>query len=134
MTEIWRTIEPRPGLKCHYRLSPNRRGRLVIDSVTLEGDAITGEDFRRLRITDMEAQPVPELPRPIEPLTRPAGGDRDPHRQLTAAWYRYYATFSPNPGKRMADDSGVPLPTVHNWIREARLRGFLPMAQRGKAG
>lgn len=130
---IWRSLTLRPGLTVRYRLSPNRHGRLVIDSVTLDGDAITAADLRRLRIGDMEAQTIPELPPPAEPLTRP-DGNGEAHSLLVAAWYRYYAAFRRNPGKLMSDDASVPLQTVHNWIREARLRGHLPEAKRGKAG
>lgn len=132
--EIWRTVTPRSGLTIRFRLTPNRRGRLVITAVEMEGDAITGEDFRKIRIGEIESQGMPEHPAPTAPLTRQRAGDAEAHARLVAEHYRYHAAYSPKPAKLMSDACGAPLQTVHNWIREARLRGLLPTAQRGKAG
>lgn len=38
-----------------------------------------------------------------------------------------------NPAPRIAAANGVPVTTVHRWVRETRKRGFLPPAQPGKA-
>ena len=52
--------------------------------------------------------------------------------QLVAEHYKAWAAIVPHPVAAMAADAGVKAPTVHGWVREARLRGFLPPAQRGK--
>lgn len=68
------------------------------------------------------------------PLRREKGEDPDVFADRVAQYYRVFASISPKPAKMIADSSGVPLATVHGWIREARLRGKLPPGKRGKAG
>jgi hypothetical protein len=34
----------------------------------------------------------------------------------------------------LAEESDVPVGTVHRWILEARRRGFLPSARQGRVG
>jgi hypothetical protein len=49
---------------------------------------------------------------------------------------RVYLTASGVSGKpveAVAEEFGVPRTTAVNWVREARVRGYLPPAQRGKA-
>lgn len=72
------------------------------------------------------------LPRPR--LTRPAGADPEEFYPLVARAYLEYATQTRAPAKEIAAEAGVPITTVHRWIREARRRGFLPPARKGKAG
>jgi hypothetical protein len=38
------------------------------------------------------------------------------------------------PAAAMAEESGVPVSTVHRWIAEARRRGDLPKGRKGAAG
>lgn len=71
----------------------------------------------------------PERPR----LTRP-GGDPEEFYPLVARAYFEYAPKTRAPAKEIATEAGVPVTTVHRWIREARRRGFLPPARKGKAG
>jgi hypothetical protein len=68
-------------------------------------------------------------------LTRPADG------RLTDEFLRnmaglYLATVEARkaPAPVVAEAAGVSVRTVHGWVAEARRRGFLPPAVRGKAG
>lgn len=76
--------------------------------------------------------------RPTEPdrprLTRPDGASPEEFYPRVAAAYSQYALLTTAPAKEMAAEAGVPITTAHRWIREARRRGFLPPARKGKAG
>lgn len=67
-------------------------------------------------------------------LTRPDGSDPDAFYQAVAAAYNAAVSESSRVAPRLAEEAGVPVPTVHRWIAEARRRGFLPPARRGRAG
>lgn len=67
-------------------------------------------------------------------LTRPDGADPDAFYERVADAYREYAPQTSKPGTKIAEEAGVPLGTVHGWIREARRRGKLPPGRKGKAG
>lgn len=67
-------------------------------------------------------------------LTRPDGVDPDEFYQAVASAYGGYAVQSNAPAKLIATEAGVPVGTAHRWIREARRRGFLPPARKGRAG
>jgi hypothetical protein len=72
----------------------------------------------------------PKLP------SRPAKG-RYPDRfyEQAAALYRYWVGRGEPPAQRIAEEAGVPVGTVHRWIRETRRRGFLgPAGAKGRAG
>jgi hypothetical protein len=130
----WQEVEARPGMKLQVRLIPNRNGRMIVAGLHIEADAVTGQDLRELSLTKMERVGQDLPPPPGRPLVRPDGTDYVGHRSLVAEHYRYWAARSPHPGKLMAEACGAPAPTVHTWIREARLLGLLPAARRGKAG
>ena len=68
------------------------------------------------------------------PLGRPDGTDPDEFYRLVSRAYGEYATETNAPAKAIAEEAGVPVTTVHRWIREARRRGFLPPARKGRAG
>ena len=67
-------------------------------------------------------------------LTRPDGLDPDEFYQAVASAYGAYAVQSNAPAKLIATEADVPVGTAHRWIREARRRGFLPPARKGRAG
>jgi len=69
-----------------------------------------------------------------EPLGRPDGKDAEGFYRRVAEAYRELAEHTRAPAVRIAEEANVPLTTAHRWIREARRRGFLPPAQKGKAG
>ena len=76
----------------------------------------------------MNRQALADLP----PLRRSPDLSAEDFSHLVADHYRLWAEAVPNPAAAMAAEHGVKLPTMHGWIREARLRGLLPKAQRGK--
>jgi hypothetical protein len=69
-----------------------------------------------------------------KPLRRPDGTDPEGFSRLVAEAYNSLVTTTSAPAKALADEAGVPVTTVHRWIREARQRGFLPPARKGRAG
>lgn len=69
-----------------------------------------------------------------QPLRRPDGSDPDTFYQEVAQAYRSATTESQRPAAVLAEEAGVPVTTVHRWIREARRRGFLPPGRKGTAG
>lgn len=71
---------------------------------------------------------------PREPLTRPDGSDPDGFYRRVAAAYNEAVLTTSKPAKVLAEEAEVPTTTVHRWIREARQRGFLPIARKGRAG
>jgi hypothetical protein len=77
----------------------------------------------------------PETPSPERPrLTRPDGAAPEEFYPRVAAAYAQYAPRTRAPAKQIAAEAGVPVTTAHRWIREARRRGYLPPATKGKAG
>lgn len=86
-----------------------------------------------------EPNPVPGVKltyrqTPREPLTRPDGADPDGFSRQVALAYNSAVLEGRAPAKILADEAGVPVTTVHRWIREARQRGHLPPARKGRAG
>lgn len=71
-----------------------------------------------------------EVPR----LARPDGTDPDGFYRQVAEAYNAALRDSMKPAAVLAELAGVPVPTVHRWILEARRRGFLPPARKGRAG
>src|SRR4051794_26382020 len=70
----------------------------------------------------------------VPALGRPNGTNPDLfYRQVAGAYTAAIAT-SQKPAPLIAERAGVPVPTVHRWIAEARRRGHLPPARKGRAG
>lgn len=67
-------------------------------------------------------------------LARPDGSDPDRFYRQVAARYLAVLAESRSIAPALAEEAGVPIPTVHRWINEARRRGFLPPARKGRAG
>lgn len=126
------------------RFVENDAGRQVLAGVMLLGDAITAEQLRKVPVAALEnsrnlsheglpayEQMRAELAK-LPPLER---GDLsgEEFSQLVAEHFKLWARHVPHPAAAMADAWKVKPPTVHTWIREARLRGFLPPARRGKS-
>lgn len=69
-----------------------------------------------------------------ERLSRPDGKDPENFYRAVAFAYGEYAISTNAPAKELAEEAQVPVTAAHRWIREARRRGFLPAARKGKAG
>jgi hypothetical protein len=67
-------------------------------------------------------------------LGRPGKEGPDEFYELVAQAYAEYAPRTRAPAKEIATEAGAPISAAHRWIREARRRGFLPPARKGKAG
>jgi hypothetical protein len=89
-----------------------------------------------LTLGELRGRPPGEPPssEPRHPLKRPDGSDPERFYAEVAAAYRSAAVESKKPAAVLANEAGVPVTTVHRWIREARRRGSLPAGQRGVAG
>lgn len=130
-----------PGAAVAVVHRQGRSGRLVISALLLVGEAITAETLRRVPLAvyensanlthhgDVDRQALGELP----PLDRSAAASPEAFSRAVAEHYKLWAARVPNPAAAMAAEHGVKVPTMHGWIREARLRGLLPAAKRGKA-
>lgn len=130
------------GVRLFATWSETEDGRRYLSGLHVEGAAITADMLRSIpvgRLENMEAvsprtEPFEEIIATLEPLQRSKGQNPDAFAAQVAVHYRAFAAVTSKPAKMMADRYGVPLPTMHGWIREARLRGKLPPGRRGKAG
>jgi hypothetical protein len=57
----------------------------------------------------------------------------DEFYRAVADAYSWLATQSKRPAAELAERNGVPVTTVHRWVKEARRRGFLGPGRRGGA-
>lgn len=124
-------------------------GRPVIGGLLLLAeDAITAEMLRKIPVAtlengvavglDSEAARA-ALQRELEalpPLERTEDMTPEAFSALLAEHFKAWAKAVPHPAAAMAAHANVKPPTMHTWIREARLRGLLPPAKRkkGRAG
>lgn len=112
-----------------------------VEEIVLTGPlaalAAVGPD-REVSLTELrERVPTPESgpAKPQrKPLERPDGRDPDAFSRLVATAYTEAVAETSAPAVALAAEADVPVGTVHRWIREARRRGHLPPARRGRAG
>jgi hypothetical protein len=124
------------------RYSESDSGRQVLSGLLLLGDNIRGETLRKVPITVMEnarnltesysSGTLKEALDKLPPLRREPGMTAEQFSKLVAEHYKAWANEVPSPAAAIAAEWGLKPPTVHSWIREARLRGFLPPARRGR--
>ena len=76
---------------------------------------------------------IPKAPR-LRAKVPPGVKKNDAFYQRVAASYSARAAQSNRPAVEMANANGVPVTTVHRWVKEARRRGFLPPGQKGRRG
>jgi hypothetical protein len=129
----WTTIPGPEGLHLEVQLAG--------EPPTIIGIRLTGGPIRR---ADLSAIPVSKIeteaaqrsmgpdPRQLPPLVRPAEITPDQFSRSVAEYYMIWGNKTHRPAAAMAAAYGVKLGTMHSWIREARLRGYLPQARRGK--
>lgn len=139
----WVGVEGEPGLK--VRFGPDARsGRLIVTGLLLDRPAVTAEMLRKIPIgriegdanlnTDAALDAFAEERDALAPLERTPEMTPEAFSALVAEHYKVWARCVPHPAAAMAAHAGVKPPTMHTWIREARLRGLLPLRSRGKAG
>jgi hypothetical protein len=151
----WLYADNGHGDRVHVRFRENDRGRLEPVELRLETERpIDSTVLRQLPLTMLEglansgaadSQPAPE-PQPLAgvPLARgargaallkvPPGAKPDWFYERLAVAYRNLAVRSNRPAVLLAERNGVPVTTVHRWVKEARRRGFLPPGQKGRRG
>ena len=134
----WQRVDGFTDRELHVRVAPDANGRKLVVGLHLDGGPVTADLLRSLPIGRIENmlnvdQMDPQFLTQLPPLRRQRGQDPDEFMGLVASYYRYFSTLTTRPVKRMADHAGVPLPTAHGWVREARLRGELPPGHQGKA-
>ncbi|MFB6392690.1 hypothetical protein [Polymorphospora lycopeni] len=122
----------------------NIDGRLTVTGVLMLGKAsVSGADLRKVPIGAIESAANLGVERGAEraraelaklpPLQR-SGQSQEEWSKLVAQHFTAWAKATPHPAAAMAAEWKVNRQTVNAWIREARLRGLLPPARRGKAG
>lgn len=107
-------------------------GPLVALTARSAGDVSLSE--LRERAQRVKAAAAKKRARRRKPLRRPDGTNPERFYQQVAAAYSEAVLATSKPAKVLAEEAGVPVGTVHRWIREARRRGYLPPARQGRAG
>lgn len=121
---------------------PDENGRPVLVGVVMYGEAITADLMRKVPIAALEntvnltnrvsREQLEDELKSLPPLKREPDMTPEAFSQLVADHFRAWAKAVPHPAAAMAAEAEVKPPTVHGWIREARLRGLLPPAKRKK--
>lgn len=113
----------------------HENGRVVVGPlVALTARAGGDVSMSELRDRAQLIKAAPKKPRRRKPLTRPDGTNPEEFYRRVAQAYAEAVVTTSKPAKVLAEEAGVPVGTVHRWIREARRRGYLPPARRGRAG
>jgi hypothetical protein len=129
----WKPVDGRPGVS--VRLAPTRSGRLVVTGVCVEAPAVTADMLRQIPLAAIEREAnAARADGPVLPALQRGDLSAEDFSRLVADHFKAWAKAVPNPAAVMAEHAGVKSPTMHTWIRDARLRGLLPPAKRGKAG
>ncbi|MFD5673686.1 hypothetical protein [Streptomyces sp. NPDC127040] len=139
---LWRawSSDKAPFRRSVAQFTEGKDGRLVMSGLLILDDAITTDRLKSVPVRALEnswnltrnADAREEI-RALPKLSR-EGRTPEEFADLVAQHYKAWAAIAPHPVSAMAADAQVKAPTVHGWVREARLRGFLPPASRGKAG
>ena len=113
-------------------------GRFAVAGLMLLAeDALKADSLRAVPIAALEnSKNITERPqvldevRKLPRLDRKDAGSPEEFSRRVARHYQTWATVVPNPVAAMAAEYGITAPTVHSWVREARLRGDLPKSTR----
>lgn len=135
----WGVGELVPGVAVTAGFARDENGRYILTAAFLSGGAVTSDTLRRVPVVVLEnamnighdavRDDVDQLP----PLRRTREMSSEDFSRLVAEHYKVWARGVPHPVAAMAADANAKLPTVHTWVREARLRGLLPAAKRRKS-
>lgn len=127
-----------PGAAVFTTFRRGESGRYVLAGLLfLAEGALKADSLRAFPIADHEnSKNITERPRILDdvrdlpPLSREDAGSPEEFSRRVAQHYKAWAAVVPNPVAAMAAEYGVNAPTVHSWVREARLRGDLPKSTR----
>lgn len=129
------------GIRLYAKWTETDAGQSYLSGLCVADAPITADLLRSVPVGRLEnlrggkgAIPLDRFLAELTPLRRREGEDPERFSERVAIYYRQFAAFTSKPAKAISDHSKVPLPTVHGWVREARLRGKLPPGKRGKAG
>lgn len=111
-----------------------RGDRKVVTRLVIEADLIDASLLRHVAIGRVEALLNAPTDARAVTLQRPDGSDPATFYRSVADAYNATVPHSSRPARLMADQASVPVGTVHRWIAEARRRGYLPPARKGRAG
>jgi hypothetical protein len=112
-----------------------RAAAQVRDMAQTDDDGLTiGKLRKRAEYKRGQAREWRDMGFPRSSLRRPDRSDPEGFYQLVSRAYGEYVAETNAPAREIAAEAGVPVTTVHRWIREARRRGFLPPARKGRAG
>ncbi|MFF3912658.1 hypothetical protein ACFYZB_04105 [Streptomyces sp. NPDC001852] len=137
---MWRSwvSEKAPFKRAAAQFAEGKDGRLVMSGLLVLDEAITTDRLKSVPVRALENswnltknEDAREEIRKLPKLER-ASRSPEEFAQLVAEHYKAWAAIVAHPVAAMAADANVKPPTVHGWVREARLRGFLPPATRGK--
>jgi hypothetical protein len=137
---VWHEDSSRvPGAQLYAGFTEAPSGRLVLSGLVLLGEALTADMLRKVPVAALEnsaniarqQEGRAEVDR-LPPLKRDPSLSAEDFSRLVADHYRAWARIVTHPAAAMAADADVKVPTVHSWIREARLRGHLESGRRGK--
>jgi len=109
-------------------------------SANVEDTAAYFSRIASKRIEELEAEARPltgsQLARlaTVKQPSRERGRLPDSFYQQVAEKYMALANRIKGPATQMAEANGVPVTTVHRWVKEARARGFLTAGHRGARG
>lgn len=120
------------GLTCSITVSEDGS----VTKLVIDGDDIRSSNVRSLPLQQWRStvRLASLAAAGREKLTRPDGSNPDAFYLSVAAAYAEYAAAGRGTGRMIASEAGVPVTTAHRWIREARIRGFLPKGRRGVTG
>lgn len=96
--------------------------------------AETAKDYKTFGVIPTSMVASPDEPGFSWPIRPPESRITDDFLRDLAAAYKHLVIEGSAPARVIAESSGVPVRTVHRWISDARKRGFLPPARRGRAG
>lgn len=132
--QAWRSSKA-PFERGFALFAEGKDGRLVMSGLLVLDAAITTDRLKVVPVRALENEANAERSSrrdDLAPLIRD-GRTAEEFAHLVADHYRAWAATTPHPVAAMAAAAGAKPPTVHSWVREARLRGFLPPAHRTKS-
>lgn len=119
------------------RFKPDADGRKVMVGLVLLTDGITSAGLRSIPVGELEkayanhTAEAADDPAELPPLHR-GNLSYDDFLRLLARHYLAHAQRTTRPAAAIVKETGEKSATVHGWIHDARQRGILPEARRGK--